>query len=63
MKFGFLLFPELEEQDFVGPWEIIGMWGKKLQCPEECLTNIIFHSGFSPESRQLIRNGFLPLQE
>jgi transcriptional regulator GlxA family with amidase domain len=38
MKFGFLLFPELEELDFVGPWEIIGMWGKKLQDPEECLT-------------------------
>ena len=38
MRFGFLLFPELEELDFVGPWEIIGMWGKKLQGPEECLT-------------------------
>ena len=37
-RFGFLLFPEVEELDFVGPWEIIGMWSKKLQGPEECLT-------------------------
>ena len=38
MKFSFLLFPELEELDFVGPWEIIGVWSKKLKGPEECLT-------------------------
>jgi transcriptional regulator GlxA family with amidase domain len=38
MRFGFLLFPEVEELDFVGPWEIIGMWSKKLKGPEGCLT-------------------------
>ena len=43
MRFGFLLFLELEELDFVGPWEIIGMWSKKLKEPEECLT--ISHNG------------------
>jgi transcriptional regulator GlxA family with amidase domain len=28
MNFGFLIFPNVEELDFVGPWEIIGTWGK-----------------------------------
>jgi transcriptional regulator GlxA family with amidase domain len=28
MTFGFLIFPNVEELDFVGPWEIIGTWGK-----------------------------------
>jgi transcriptional regulator GlxA family with amidase domain len=28
MTFGFLIFPGVEELDFVGPWEIIGTWGK-----------------------------------
>jgi transcriptional regulator GlxA family with amidase domain len=28
MTFGFLIFPEVEELDFVGPWEIVGTWGK-----------------------------------
>jgi len=38
MKFGFLLFPELEELDFVGPWEIIGVWGDFFEGPEHRLT-------------------------
>lgn len=38
MKFGFLLFPDLEELDFVGPWEIIGVWSKYFEGPEQCLT-------------------------
>jgi transcriptional regulator GlxA family with amidase domain len=38
MKFGFLLFPELEELDFVGPWEIIGVWGAFYEGPEQRLT-------------------------
>ena len=37
MKFGFLIFPDAEELDFIGPWEIIGMWGKAFHGPEECL--------------------------
>lgn len=28
MTFGFLVFPDVEELDFVGPWEIVGTWGK-----------------------------------
>ena len=35
MNFGFLLFPDVEELDFVGPWEIIGMWGKFYNGPEQ----------------------------
>ncbi|MGI8739114.1 MAG: DJ-1/PfpI family protein [Gammaproteobacteria bacterium] len=27
MNFGFLLFPQLEELDLVGPWEMITTWG------------------------------------
>ena len=38
MRFGFLLFPELEELDFVGPWEIIGVWGEFYEGPEHRLT-------------------------
>ena len=38
MKFGFLLFPDLEELDFVGPWEIIGVWGEFFEGPEHRLT-------------------------
>lgn len=28
MSFGFLLYPGVEELDFQGPWEIVGMWHK-----------------------------------
>lgn len=38
MNFGFLLFPNLEELDLVGPWEIIGVWSKYAGGPEHCLT-------------------------
>lgn len=34
MNFGFLVFPDVEELDFIGPWEIIGMWSKHYQGPE-----------------------------
>jgi transcriptional regulator GlxA family with amidase domain len=35
MNFGFLIFPDVEELDFIGPWEIIGMWGKYYNGPEQ----------------------------
>jgi transcriptional regulator GlxA family with amidase domain len=38
MNFGFLLFPDLEELDLVGPWEIIGVWSKYAGGPEHRLT-------------------------
>ncbi len=37
MNFGFLLFPDVEELDFIGPWEIIGMWSKHFNGPEKRL--------------------------
>lgn len=37
MNFGFLIFPDLEELDLVGPWEMISLWGKSLGGPETCL--------------------------
>jgi len=37
MNFGFLIFPDLEELDLVGPWEIIRYWSKLAQGPENCL--------------------------
>lgn len=37
MKFGFLIFPGLEELDLVGPWEMISVWGEQAQGPERCL--------------------------
>lgn len=37
MNFGFLIFPNLEELDLVGPWEMIGRWSKDAQGPEHCL--------------------------
>ena len=37
MHFGFLIFPEVEELDFVGPWEIVGTWGKFFGGPEHRL--------------------------
>ena len=36
-KFGFLIFPGLEELDLVGPWEMISLWSKSLQGPGTCL--------------------------
>ena len=37
MVFGFLLFPDLEELDLVGPWEMIAMWSKYAGGPERYL--------------------------
>ncbi len=37
MNFGFLIFPGLEELDLVGPWEMISMWSRFAQGPENCL--------------------------
>ncbi len=37
MNFGVLIFPEAEELDFVGPWEMLTMWSKHAVGPETCL--------------------------
>jgi transcriptional regulator GlxA family with amidase domain len=37
MVFGFLLFPDVEELDFIGPWEIIGVWSQLFGGPGQCL--------------------------
>lgn len=37
MNFGFLVFPDLEELDLIGPWEMAGMWGKLFGGPENRL--------------------------
>ena len=37
MNFGFLLFNDLEELDFAGPWEMVGVWRKKTGQPERVL--------------------------
>jgi len=37
MVFGFLLFPDLEELDLVGPWEMVAMWSQYADGPEKCL--------------------------
>lgn len=34
MNFGFLAFNEVEELDLIGPWEMIGMWGRFFGGPE-----------------------------
>ena len=38
MTFGFLIFPEVEELDFVGPWEIVGTWSKFYGGPDTRVT-------------------------
>jgi transcriptional regulator GlxA family with amidase domain len=38
MRFGFLLFDGVEELDFVGPWEMVGMWGLHFGGPEQRIT-------------------------
>ncbi len=35
MNFGILVFPNVEELDFVGPWEVLGMWSKFAGGPEK----------------------------
>ena len=36
MNFGILIFPQVEELDFVGPWEMAAMWSQVAQGPK-CL--------------------------
>ena len=35
MNLGFLVFPDVEELDFAGPWELAGLWGKFFGGPAE----------------------------
>jgi transcriptional regulator GlxA family with amidase domain len=37
MNFGILVFPQAEELDFVGPWEMVTMWKHIAEGPERCL--------------------------
>lgn len=37
MNFGIVVFNQVEELDFVGPWEILTMWSKYAGGPENCL--------------------------
>lgn len=37
MNFGVLVFPDVEELDFVGPWELLGLWKKVAGGPQNCL--------------------------
>jgi len=37
MNFGVLIFPDCEELDFVGPWEMLTMWSKYAEGPSNCL--------------------------
>ena len=38
MNFGFFLFDDLEELDFVGPWEMINAWRQYFNGPTSCFT-------------------------
>ena len=37
MKFGIVVFNQVEELDFVGPWEMLTMWSKFADGPANCL--------------------------
>jgi transcriptional regulator GlxA family with amidase domain len=37
VNFGVLVFPDVEELDFVGPWEMATMWKKVAGGPQNCL--------------------------
>jgi len=37
MNFGILVFKQVEELDFVGPWEMLTMWKKNAGGPENCI--------------------------
>jgi hypothetical protein len=37
MNFGILIFDEVEELDFVGPWEMLTMWSMVADGPSNCL--------------------------
>lgn len=36
MNFGILIFPKVEELDFIGPWEMLSLWRKYANGPENC---------------------------
>ncbi len=36
MNFGILVFPGVEELDFVGPWEMVRMWSVLAEGPKNC---------------------------
>jgi transcriptional regulator GlxA family with amidase domain len=38
MNFGFLIFDDAEELDWVGPWEVVTAWGRLAGGPQRCLT-------------------------
>jgi transcriptional regulator GlxA family with amidase domain len=37
MTFGVLIFPDVEELDFVGPWEMLRGWSRFLGGPDRCV--------------------------
>ncbi len=37
MNFGIIVFNQVEELDFIGPWEMVTMWRKVAEGPENCL--------------------------
>ena len=37
MNFGILIFNQVEELDFAGPWEVLTLWSKVAGGPENCL--------------------------
>ncbi len=37
MNVGVLIFPQVEELDFVGPWELFTMWRQVAEGPQTCL--------------------------
>jgi transcriptional regulator GlxA family with amidase domain len=37
MNFGVLVFNQVEELDFVGPWEMLTLWAKNAEGPESCI--------------------------
>src|ERR1035441_9282975 len=37
MNFGVLVFRNVEELDFAGPWEMLNMWAKIAGGPERCM--------------------------
>lgn len=37
MNFGILVFDQVEELDFVGPWEMLRMWSRFAEGPANCL--------------------------
>mgnify|MGYP003576312916 CR=1 FL=1 len=37
MNFGVLVFNQVEELDFIGPWDLLTMWSKFANGPENCI--------------------------